>query len=237
MAQLTRDQIVSEGQLLAGRDDNATASAAWLQRWLDSVAASWPWPLLQDELTGVVLATGASSLNFGQSTGESAKVLKILDNIWLYDSTRTFRRRLRVRHQLNSPSDRIGPPTNIGTPATVRVFQRRSPTVAGAQGFGHWTLYFEPIPEREYLLSIPYIFLPEPMTAGTDVPWYPNDETMVQAVAFKNHEFYDGKDSPVTQAAQAALAGLVANDRIRYGATTGVNDFMMLDPSVFNPRR
>lgn len=242
MGMLTRDQIVSEGQLLAGRDDNATASATWLQRWLDSVAASWPWPALHDEKNGIILGQGVSSLDFGHQAAASGedeewRVLRILDNIWLYDSTRTFRRRLRIRHQISAPSDRIGPTTNTGTPANVRIFQRRSTTVAGAYGFGHWTLYFEPIPEREYLLSIPYLFLPAAMTAGTDIPWYPNDETMVQAVAFKNHEFYDGKDAPVTQAAQQMLASLVAGDRVRYGSTTGVNDYTALDPTVFTPRR
>lgn len=228
MAQLTRDQIVSEGQLLAGRDDNAVAGATWLQRWLDSVAASWPWPLLQDEITGVPLLTGATSLSLGNGTGGIAeKVLKILDNVWLYDSGRTLRRRIRIRHQLSSPSDRIGPVTNTGAPATARIFTR----VAGT-----WVLYFDPTPNQDYLLTVPYIRLPAAMVLGTEVPWYPNDETMVQVVSFKTHEFYDGKDSPVTQAAQQTLASMVANDRTRYGATTGVNDYMMLDPAVFKPR-
>ncbi len=229
MAQLTRDQIVSEGQLLAGRDDNATASATWLQRWLDSVAASWPWPLLMTEATGIALGSGALSLVLGNGSGGiTEKIQKITDNIWLYDSTRTFRKRLRVRHQLSVPSDRIGPTTNLGTPANVRAFNT---------SFGVWTLYFEPTPERDYLLTIPYITVPAALSSGSSVPWYPNDETMVQVVAFKNHEFYDGKDAPVTRAAQEQLASLVANDRVRYGAATGVNDYMILDPAVFTPRR
>lgn len=229
MAQLTRDQIVSEGQLLAGRDDNATASASWLQRWLDAVAASWPWPILQTEATGIALASGATSLVLGNGSGGiTPKIQKLLDNVWLYDSTRTFKKRLRLRHQLSAPGDRIGPTDNTGTPITARLF---------TSAYGVWTMYFEPTPERDYLLTIPYITLPAAMTTGSDVPWYPNDETMVQVVAFKNHEFYDGKDAPTTQAAQQMLAGLAANDRIRYGAITGVNDFLPLDPSVFKPRR
>lgn len=224
MAQLTRDQIVSEGQLLAGRDDNATASAAWLQRWLDSVAASWPWPILQGEEIGVALNAGSTSLSYGGTP----KLHKILDNVWLYDSTKTYRRRIRIRHQLSMPSDRIQENTHIGTPSNARLF---------TSAFGLWTFYFDYIPDKNYLLTIPFIIVPDAMSAGTDVPWYPNDETMVQVVAFKNHEFYDGKDAPVTQAAQQMLAGLVANDRIRYGAVTGVNDHLQLDPTYFRPRR
>lgn len=228
MGLLTADDIVSEGQLLAGRDDNATASLRWLQRWLNSVAASWPWPVLQTEAVGVSLAAGSTSLVVGGGSGGiSDRIHKILDNVWVYDSTRTFRRRLRIRHQLGVPSDRIGPADQTGTPVTARLFTSAA---------GVWTLYFDPTPDRAYLLTVPYIVIPGDVQ-GTDVPWYPNDETMVQAVAFKNHEFFDGKDAPVTNAAQQALGGLVANDRIRYGSVSGVNDFFKLDPTVFRPRR
>lgn len=229
MARLTRDEIVSEGQLLAGRDDNATASASWLQRWLDSVAASWPWPILQVEATGITLAAAATSLRLGDGVGGIAtKINKLLDNIWIYDSTRTWRRRLRIRHQLSSPHDRIGATDNTGTPTEIRLFNN---------AHGQFTLYFDRIPDKEYLLTIPYIYVPAALSSGSDTPWYPNDETMVQAVAFKNHEFYDGKAAPVTVAAQQMLAGMVANDRIRFGSVNGVNDFLALDPTVFRPRR
>lgn len=228
MGLLTANDIVSEGQLLAGRDDNATASLRWLQRWLNSVAASWPWPVLQEEAVGVPLSAGSTSLVVGGGSGGITEhIHKLLDNVWLYDSTKTFRRRLRIRHQLGSPQDRIEPDTATGAPSTVRLFTSE---------YGVWTLHFHPRPEKDYLLTIPYIRVPAQIT-GTDYPWYPNDETMVQVVAFKNHEFYDGKDAPVTQAAQQMLAGLVANDRIRFGSVSGVNDAMILDPSVFRPRR
>lgn len=229
MGRLTRDQIVSEGQLLAGRDDNATASASWLQRWLDSVAASWPWPLLQGESVGCTLAAAATSLTVGAGVGGvTPSIQKVLDNVWLYDSTKTFRKRLRIRHQLGSPHDRISASDVTGTPTEIRVFPST---------FGKWILYFSPTPEREYLLTIPYIQWPTALAAGSDIPWYPNDETMVQAIAFKNHEFYDGKDANVTNAAQQLLAGMVANDRIRFGSVVGVNDTLALDPTVFRPRR
>jgi hypothetical protein len=223
MGRLTRDQIVSEGQLLAGRDDNATASASWLQRWLDSVASSWPWPILQQEQSGVALGTGVSSITVGTGTHQ-----KILDNIWLYDSTKMFRRRLRIKHQMSIPDDVILPSTATGTPTALRIF---------ASTFGVWTLKFDMIPDKDYLLTIPYLQWPTALASGSDVPWYPNDETMVQVVAFKNHEFYDGKDSPVTQAAQQMLAGLVTADRMRFGAITGVNDQLVLDPTVFRSRK
>lgn len=225
MAALTRAEIVSEGQLLAGRDDMATEAAKWLQRWLDSVAASWPWPVLQTEYVGIALAQGATSLVLGNGSGGiTERLLRILDNVWLYNSTKTFRQRLRIRHQLGAPTDRIMGDAHIGPPQTARLFKTSAYS---------WTLYFDPVPDKAYLLTIPAIILPAALTADSSVPWYENDETMVQAVAFKVSEYHNGKDSPVTAAFQQALAGLVANDRVRFGATTGVNDVLPLSSTVF----
>lgn len=231
MGRLTRDEIVSEGQLLAGRDDMATQANGWLQRWLDSVAASWPWPILQCEETGVPVAQGVQTIDFGAGSTVTAKVLKILDNIWVYSGDRTFRRRLRIRHQLSEPSDRVGSTNATGTPSNCRIFAK------GYSAGGKWTLYFDTIADKAYLLTVPYLILPPAISSGTDIPWYENDETMVQAVAFKVSEFHNGKDAPQTQAFQQMLAALIANDRIRYGAIHGVNDSMALDPTVFTPRR
>lgn len=224
MAQLTRDEIVSEGQLLAGRDDNAEASNRWLQRWLDSVAASWTWPVLQDETIGIPLVSGANSVSIGGGGVVTPKVTKVLDNIWLYDSTRTFRRRMRIRHQLSSPADRIGPTTNTGAPGNVRLFN---------PSHGTWTLYFDAYADRDYLLSVPYTVLPAAITVGTAVPWYQNDETMVQAVCFKNLEFYNQKDAPQTLQAQEQLASMLVNDRMRYGVGPGINNKLLLNPAIF----
>lgn len=230
MAQLTRDQIVSEGQLLAGRDDNATASNAWLQRWLDSVAASWSWPILQQEAAGIALAQGATSLVLGGGSGGiTPKMIKILDNVYLYNAAKTIRRRIRIRHQLSEPTERTSDTAvNVGTPSSARIF---------TSTFGVWTFYFDVVPVDPYLLTIPYIILPDAISSGSSAPWYPNDETMVQVVAFKNHEFYDGKESPVTIAAQQMLSGLVASDRTRYGSVTGINDNLILDPTRFRAKR
>lgn len=229
MAQLTASQIVSEGLKLAQRDGGGaetTQALAWLNRWLDSVAGSFPWPILHREATGISLPSGTAPLILGNGNGTiTNKVLAIKDNVWCYLPDMSQRSRVRIRNQLAAPMDRIMPSTNVGTPYGARVFQ----TV-----FGQWDLYFEPYPNQQFLLSVPYLVLPPQVTLG-DTPWYYNDETMVQAVAFKANEFYNGKANDQTQAAQELVAAQLTNDRIRYGQVNGVNDNLFLDPAVFKP--
>lgn len=232
MGQVTAAELISEGQLVAGRDDMATQAEAWLRRWLDAVAASWTWPMLQAEANGLALASGTTELDLGRGNsgtgggGIDIKVLRILDNCWVYDTARTFKQRLRIKQQLSAPTDKIGPGSSVGRPTSARLFTYE---------FGVFTLSFDPVPDQNYLLSIAFQGL-YPWEGLEAYPWYPNDETMVQAIAFKVSEFHNGKDHPVTRAFQEQLAGLVSNDRIRYGALHGVNDSLILSPSVFPAR-
>lgn len=218
----------------------ATQGTLWLQLWLNSVAASWPWPALQYELHAVPLGpsagggivvgadphlhTGLDNSTIGQG------ILKVLDNIYVYNAEKTLRQRVRIRHQLSSPVDSTSPSTFVGVPKSVRVFPKPGSRNA-------WVLLFEPWPNKDYLLTIPVIALPKTADAvATEVPWYPNDETMVVAVAFKVSEFHDGIDAPRTQGFQQRLAGLVAGDRTRYGSVPGTNDVLTLSPTVFRQR-
>ena len=230
MGMLTRAEIVSEGQLLAGRDDMATEAAKWLQRWLDSVAASWPWPQLLVENTVVPVSAGQTAVpvaaavsGFG-TLAAIGGVTQVRDNVWVYNPARTWRSRLRIKHTLGDPADQIGPTSDIGRPQFARVL---------SSGPFAWSLRLNPIPNEDIQLLIPVQVLGARLSSDTAIPWYPNDETMVQAVAFKVSEYHNGKDSPVTGAFQQQLAGLVSNDRIRYGSVSGINDTLPLDRNVF----
>jgi len=222
MGQMTRGDIVDEGQKLAGRDDSATLANGWLQRWLDSVAASHDWPLLRTE---TVVSLSAQQADYGNRQGGiSTKILRVLDEIWYYTTDRLSSGRVPIRDSLAPPHERIQPTTVVGPPVSVRVL---------SGGFGVARLSFNPTPDRTYSLLLPYQNLPAAMSTDADVPWYPNDETMIQAVAFKTHEYFDGKDAPATVAAQQHLAALLTNDRARYGNAPGQNDKIFKDPSVF----
>lgn len=222
MAQLTRDQIVELGQLEAGRDDSASLCVGWLQRWLDAVAASWQWPMNQRETTGIQLST--QSLDVGGAGLVPEKVIRVLDNIWWYTDDRKSWGRVRIRSNIGAPLERVGPELT-GSPQDCRI-------QAGPQ-FGTFRLSFYPAPDKTYRLSVPYLALPVALTSGSQVPWYPNDETMITAVSFKVYEYYQGVEHPKAVAAQQKLAGLILNDRVRYGHGPGQSDSLPLDVGVF----
>jgi len=223
VGQMTRDQIVQAGMLEAGRDDSATLAEGWLQRWLDSVAASWQWPSLQRETIGVPLSS--STLDVGGGFGGVAeKIVRILDNIWWYTADRRGYGRVRIRSNLGNPLERIGP-TVTGSPESARI-----------QAGGFWGVHrlsITPAPDKAYLLSVPYMTLPAAMTQGSDTPWYPNDETAIAAVVFKTHEYYNGIEDAKTVAAQQRLASLILADRVRYGHGPGQSDSLPLDVGLF----
>lgn len=224
MGNLTALQIIQQGTLQAQRDDADTLALGWLNRWLSSIAAAWPWPVLSRESNG--LAVSASITVGDANGGVTEKILRVLDNTWIYPADRSARStRVRIRTQLTSPNDRVGPSSQAsGKPTQARVFQST---------FGQWVMYFDVAPDITYNLSLAYLAQPAQITNTSDMPWYPNDETMVQAVAFNCHRYFDGKDSPKTQAVQEDLAALAAADRLRYGSANGINDKVQLNPARF----
>ena len=226
MGLMTRSEIVLEGMRTAGRDDLGTLANTWLQNWLNAVAASWDWPILRREAS---VTLNAQTMDYGNGTnGVSDRILRVIDELWWYTTDRATRNRIKLRDQNASPFDKIQKTDIIGPPASARVLKA---------GFGVARLSFEPTPDQTYSLWLPYQHLPTQMTSDSDVPWYENDETMIQAVAYKTHEYSDGKDSPVTVAAQQTLAGLLSNDRYRYGNSAGQNDVAYKDPKVFPKSR
>lgn len=223
MAQMTRDQIVEAGQLEAGRDDSATLCNGWLQRWLDAVAASWQWPMNQHEANNITLNSQLLTVGAGNG-GVSEKIIRVLDNIWWYTADRRSWGRVRIRSNIGAPLERIGPAIT-GSPESCRILS--------GPAFGVHSLSFSPTPDQPYRLSVPYLGLPAPIALGTEIPWYPNDETMITAVSFKIYEYYQGVEHPKTVAAQQKLAGLILNDRVRYGHGPGQADSLPLDVGVF----
>jgi len=225
MGQKTRVEIVTEGMLLAGRDDISTRANVWLQLWLDSVANSWPWPMNIREKLAVTVAQGATSVTVGNgSGGVSEKILRVLDNCWLYTADYQLRRRIRLKQFTTEPEGLLDPSQVVGPPYEARLSQ--------PSGFGSFKLGLYPTPDKAYLLSLDYLTLPAALAADSDVPWFPNDITMVQAICCKTM-FYDDGNSAAYQASVQELSDMLRADRMRYGTAPGHNDTMELAADIF----
>lgn len=230
MGQLTRLQIVTQGQLQAGRDDLATPLNIYFNAWLRSQYAAWPWPFLVRKQTGLALAAGAASISFGAGATVTPEVQRIIDPIFVYDSTYTTKARSRIR-QLTSgdllEDETINNPAIWrGLPTTFKV--RADPTL-----WGKWTLVPIPIPDRNYLLTFDYLHQPADVAADATVPIYPNDRTMIQAVFSETLKYANGADDPAYQQALDVLGAMTIDDRVKYGVVPGTNDVVQLDQSIF----
>lgn len=231
MGQLSFATIVSEGLLLAGDDSLTTRANVWLNAWLRSQYAAWPWPFLQRRATGVSLASGATSLSFGAGAIVTPEVKRILTPVFIYDSAYTTAKRVSVRTltggELVEDETVNNPSNNIGAPARFKVR-------ADTSLWGKWLLIPTPVPDRTYLLAIDYIVQPADISTTTDVPLYPNDRTMIQAMKHAALDYLKEADAP---AALDVLASMVIDDRVKYGEVTGTNDqlgsLMGLDTGYF----
>lgn len=224
MGELTAQELITEGGLLAGRDDLGARLAVQLPMWLDSVAVSWPWPMLKKTATGLALPAGSTYLSLGRTGLVTDRISRIIDNVWCYTSDFVNRQRVRIRSSPSEPTNSIRDTTvNRGMPTEARV----SETSAGV-----WRWEPSPVPDVAYLLALDYSYMP---TWGglSAVPWYPNDATIMQAVAMMALAFADGPDQASTRAQQAQVNAMLAADRIRFGQAVGENDTLKLNLNYF----
>lgn len=223
MGSFTRAEIVARGMARAGNTGYQTEAEYALNSFLLRTAADYPWPKLHRSITGVALGAGVQSISFGAgSSGVTRGVQRILPDLWVYKSDYTSQGRARVRVLTGgsvSEEDRVQDATkNRGIPVQVRL--RPDASVDW-----RWSIIPWPVPDQAYLLAIDYIELPAVPAVGSGgdatVPWYPNDETMVQCVCAEVVHNYE----PERWAQElSVLAALEGKDKGRYGTAPGIND-------------
>jgi hypothetical protein len=229
MGKLTQAQIASQGMTLAGKNTTALASLVLVSfnAWLRSTYAGWLWPFLNKQSSGVALAAGTTALNVGTTGTISDDIADIFDPLYIYSSTYADMGKARIRQirggsALNEPA--IQDPTkNRGMPREFKA--RPSPTTDGL-----WTLTPWPVPDKAYLLVLDYKFQPTDIVPS-EIPIYPNDRTLIQAAKVMALEHMNGTDGN-HPAELELLAGMVAQDYVKYGSEAGINDSVGLDPSV-----
>lgn len=231
MGSLTSTSIISQGMLLAGRDDLATPALGWLNSWLRSQYAAWPWPFLLKRLTNQALATGTTSYLFGAGSGGTSDwVHQVRDPIMLRTSDYGTRQMARVR-QLIGGMPEIDPEwdetlTDSTTQRAVPILFKVRATQVG----GQWELIPQRAPDRALLMTIDYQFLPADLAAG-GTPIYPNDDTLIQLIKAKTFEYTQRLKE--AQMAMEEVRAMTVNDRIKWGVVEGTNDQIQLDTKVF----
>lgn len=233
MGQMTRSEIVAQGLEEAGVDlTYKTQAETDLNKQLQRIYDAWPWPFLVRRASGVALGTGVTSLAIGAgSGGVAARIKRILDPIYLYNSDYSAAGTLRVRSivggALNLDENVMNPASFIGQSSIIKV---RADTAT----FGKWNIIPGPVPNKAYLLAIDYIESPDPIATGSGgdstKPLYPNDAVLCKivecwALRHGKHETY--------QSERDVLAAMIVQDRVTYGAVDGINDSLPLDGSVF----
>lgn len=236
MGQLTRSEIVTQGQAEAGHSGLTTRLLEALVLWEESQYKSWPFGFLRKSRAGLVLPTGTTSLLIGAGEGGVTNMIqRILDPIFVGNSTYTILGKARILtldNQSGELDERTkNPATNRGMPVAFKVRHALS-TVSPFRACKE--LIPSPVPDREYTLNFDYIELPvTAQTASSGIPLYPNDQTMKKFVEMMATKWVNGAADPDYQSLRDELASMVNNDRVRDGQSEGQNLFLPLDPEVY----
>lgn len=226
MGQLTFQNIIDTGLLRGGNDTLTTQAPIFLKGWLRKQAARWPWPQVVKRYSGLTLSA-SSVATIGAGSGGVTEVIKeVKKPIRLYSADYKKRSQIDIvaydETHLGLDQTMAAGLAETGLPSTAKVMQ-----VNGTMG--RWTIEFFPLPDQSYLMSLLLHTIPTDPAVNA-VPWYPEDETMVEAVA----AFAVGWDSKSAgEAAMSIVADMVVTDRNAHGGVPGFNEDIELDPSVF----
>lgn len=232
MGKLTRAQIVSEGLLAAGDARLTSRANIWLNAWLRSQYAGFPWPFLLRSKAGIALATGSNSFDIGEGSGGVTEgVRRIIDPIFIYTSLKNVKSQVRIYSATevgaHDDPDMNDSALHRGVPERARV--TASPTVVGK-----WTITFDKWADRDYLVKVQFYAQPtdiDTAAAGdSSVPLYPNDRTLMklvecEALRYKKADNYASEFD--------VLTAMVVDDRMKFGTVPGQNDWTDLDPTVY----
>lgn len=213
--------------MLAG-DTSLTARAiVWLNQWLRSQYMAWNWPFLYRKASGLTLASATGTLAVGGgSGGVTPFIQRIFDPIYLYTSDKQNRGNVRFREVVGgdvSFDEDARATTQTGKPLTVK--GRRNATI-----YGTWDLVFDPIPDRTFLISFDYLHQPADLNGTTDIPVYPNDRTLVHAIAsMALLHMGDERASEMRD----VVASMNVDDRNKFGSHLGFNDKWALDGDTY----
>ncbi len=226
MGALTRGEIVAAALQLAGQPILTTQAGIWLNAFLNKVYSRWNWPFLLESASGISLPAGSAGVLVGAGSGGiTAGVVKVTKAAIAEPGTDKDATPLALRGHMDLlPNDdpawsrsATGRPWGLLVDATPQVV-------------GQWKLAPLPQADKAYLLVVKYQPIIAPLTSDLQIPLYPSDETLVQAVYSKALRY--NQDERWLQEA-AALQNMISDDVVTYGAAPGHNQVLGLDEEVF----
>lgn len=229
MGVLTRGALLTEAGYLASDDTQSTRAAVYLNNWLRKTAASWAWPTLKRRAEALVLTAGSTSLSVGAGALVTLEIFKIFEPVSVYTSD--FRRRYQgsIIELLQASPEFDESMRNASSPRGMPVaFKCR----ADATTWGRWSLIPFPVPDIDHLLAFDYQVMPASLTSDSEVPWYPNDQTLVQVCKCAVMAYSDGKSSELDDELRV-LGAMTVEDRDAFGGAPGDGEYQPLDRSVF----
>ena len=242
MGILTRAELIQQAGLASGNDQSTSFVYVWLDAWLHRTAKSWAWPVLKRRISSLPLVAGQASVDVGLGKYADIYIHRIFNPLTYRSANYQQRGRIFIEQILSADPD-TDPDTTLasnrlGTPEKVKIRSATATTViSGAPPYatGTFSLYFNPVPDKPYLVNLDIHYIPKPDgTTTTAIPWYPNDRTLIQACKCALLELDDGgEEGAASEKSLMKLAAMVVDDRDFDGEGPGDNELMGLDKSVF----
>lgn len=231
MGRYTRTELIAAGQNRMGNTSTAltTRLQTEFQAWLDRQYAGWSWPFLKKRTAGLTLSQGATSLTVGAgSGGVTLEIIRLVSPIIYYTTSRSTIGKAEIMDSVDNSiafdETLANSSTFIGSPAR---FKARHGSVRGS-----WDLVPLPFPQVALNLALDYYALPA-LLGASDIPIYPADATLIDAITAMGCEDQYGVADPRTSSAWDRVSNKVAFDRSTYGNAAGENDHIGLDNSFF----
>lgn len=207
----TAEELITEGVRLAGREYDAADARPLsdLIEWLSSVALGWPWAECSASLT-LTLAAGVRTALLGGTAPVNA----------------TAQRITRIEFPLEVM---YGPdilPDKIYQEAYNKSYDEYDvgvgiPTKASYQRnilhTGNTVIVFNKKPSTDIRVHVPYQFDPSPDLDIDGTPWYPNDLTIKESIAYYTAKHHDGVAAEKTLKLEDSLSIMVKNDKLKFG--------------------
>lgn len=213
MGTMTRGNIVSAGLTMAGNTGITGPAATYLNAWLGSVYASWPWPFLSGRWGPFSIAQGSQRLTVGAGSNTS-DLIQSIDRISTADTNQDGWNSDQIIYSADSAASMLDP---IWTSANSRGAPS-STFLQPSSVQGQWHIDLSSIADKGYRIFIQGRARPADLTSDAQSPMYPNDLTMIHAIyvyalRHQQDERWGVEDQN--------LGGMLAADRVKYGKNSG----------------